>query len=470
MKPTDKAKIKNATTKVISGLKALWERRPRKPKKVKPIKKNTWRRNLKALDLRLDRRQQIRPPVSVEIDDTERTCSNCSTVYHGRVCPQCGQVGIWTRFTWRQAILNFLDIWGLGNRPMFRTLRDLFWRPGYMARDYLLGQRQYYFPPFKLLAIVVVFTLLVSLLPGVEIKPLFDEFDLAKIEDFHPNAFILTLTNAFNWFIQFLSKNLLYQWLFIGVIMVICIRIGFYDVSRYNMIETYIFLVFVLSQTLIIEIPRYLGNSLTNYIGTHAMFFSDGTVNPLVAGFMSVAGLVSVLYTAFVFYLWLLDFRQFYGLKWKSVIKRLILSGSVVIIFALISIYFGALLNNYDDTEKRDILLLAGLMIITIVTAFMFAANYMKKNKALVNTKVIRICKTAMLSVFAGIIVGASMSYENYNLPSSMAAMVLFVILATALSILPIVLYKKYHRTWIATIPLALVIVLVIVVSNFFSE
>ena len=53
--------------------------------------------------------------------------------------------------------MNFLDIWGLGNRPMFRTLRELFWRPGYMVRDYLNGHRQFYFPPFKLLAVVIVF-------------------------------------------------------------------------------------------------------------------------------------------------------------------------------------------------------------------------------------------------------------------------------------------------------------------------
>ena len=136
MKLTNKEQITKTAGMVVSGLKALWSRRPRKSKKVKPIKKNTWSRNLRALDLRLDRRQQQRAPIPVKIDDTERTCSNCSTVYRGRVCPQCGQVGVWKRFTWRQAILNLLDIWGLGNRPMFRTLRDLFWRPGYMARDY----------------------------------------------------------------------------------------------------------------------------------------------------------------------------------------------------------------------------------------------------------------------------------------------------------------------------------------------
>ena len=45
----------------------------------------------------------------------------------------------------------FLDVWGMGNRGMFRTLRDLILRPGYLIRDYISGMQMAYFPPFKLL-------------------------------------------------------------------------------------------------------------------------------------------------------------------------------------------------------------------------------------------------------------------------------------------------------------------------------
>ena len=48
------------------------------------------------------------------------------------------------------AFLNFLDVWGLGNRGMFRTIRDLVLRPGYMIRDYLKGMQMAYFPPFNM--------------------------------------------------------------------------------------------------------------------------------------------------------------------------------------------------------------------------------------------------------------------------------------------------------------------------------
>ena len=464
MKLTNKEQITKTAGKVVSDLKALWSRRPRKSKKVKPIKKNTWRRNLRALDLRLDRRQQQRAPIPVKIDDTERTCSNCSTVYHGRVCPQCGQVGVWMRFTWRQAILNFLDIWGLGNRPMFRTLRDLFWRPGYMARDYLHGQRQYYFPPFKLLAVVVVFTLLVSLLPGVTIESWLSDladFSIDDFQKFHPNAFFTTVINAFIWFVGFLSQNMLYEWLFIGVIMVICIKIGFHGVKKYNMVETYIFLIFILSQMLICGIPIYLGNSLTQYIQTHALIGANGAMSPWASGFLSMAGLVYKVYLLFICYLLLLDFRQFYGMSWKSVIWRIFLSAMVVFVVAVIVLYFITLYANYDDQNTRNKIFIAGLISLVIVAAFVYAVHYLKQNKTLVNKHVTRICKIAMLSVFLGIGVGVGMRMDHYNYPSCIAATILYMILATAFSLLPVVIYKKYHRTWLAFLSLIPIIMLV---------
>ena len=64
--------------------------------------------------------------------------------------------------------LLFLDVWGLGNRSMFRTLRDLLFRPGYMIRDYLGGMQMAYFPPFKMFFILIAISVLVS--SGFNIK------------------------------------------------------------------------------------------------------------------------------------------------------------------------------------------------------------------------------------------------------------------------------------------------------------
>ena len=67
----------------------------------------------------------------------EHVCTTCETHFQGNYCPRCGQSSKLGRYSFKNAFLLFLDVWGLGNRGMFRTLRDLILRPGYMAYDYL---------------------------------------------------------------------------------------------------------------------------------------------------------------------------------------------------------------------------------------------------------------------------------------------------------------------------------------------
>ena len=74
-------------------------------------------------------------PLSAE----EHVCTTCETHFQGNYCPRCGQSSKLGRYSFKNAFLLFLDVWGLGNRGMFRTLRDLIVRPGYMAYDYLKG-------------------------------------------------------------------------------------------------------------------------------------------------------------------------------------------------------------------------------------------------------------------------------------------------------------------------------------------
>ena len=45
---------------------------------------------------------------------------------------------------------------------MFRTIRDLILRPGYMIRDYLQGMQMAYFPPFKMFFLLIAVSLLVE--------------------------------------------------------------------------------------------------------------------------------------------------------------------------------------------------------------------------------------------------------------------------------------------------------------------
>ena len=105
---------------------------------------------------------QLRPHQVAPMNEEERICSSCGTHYMGNYCPRCGQSAIVGRFSFKKATLLFLDVWGLGNRGMFRSIRDLMLRPGYMIRDYISGMQSAYFPPFKMFFLLATFSLLVE--------------------------------------------------------------------------------------------------------------------------------------------------------------------------------------------------------------------------------------------------------------------------------------------------------------------
>ena len=97
------------------------------------------------------------------MSDEERVCATCETEYRGNFCPRCGQSAkVESRMSAGKTLLLVIDVWGLGNRGMFRTLRDLILRPGYLICDYLKGKRSAYFPPFKLLFLLTTLSLLIG--------------------------------------------------------------------------------------------------------------------------------------------------------------------------------------------------------------------------------------------------------------------------------------------------------------------
>lgn len=114
------------------------------------------------------REWQKQPHQVKPLSQEEHVCPTCGTRFEGNYCPRCGQSAMIGRYSFKKAFLLFLDVWGLGNRGMFRTIRDLILRPGYMIRDYLRGMQMAYFPPFKLFFLLVALSLLVE--TGMNIK------------------------------------------------------------------------------------------------------------------------------------------------------------------------------------------------------------------------------------------------------------------------------------------------------------
>ena len=108
------------------------------------------------------REWQQQPHKVAPLSDEVHTCTTCGTTYTGNFCPRCGQSAKIGRYSLKNAILLYLDVWGLGNRGMFRSIRDLILRPGYMIRDYLQGMQMAYFPPFKMFFLIFALAFMID--------------------------------------------------------------------------------------------------------------------------------------------------------------------------------------------------------------------------------------------------------------------------------------------------------------------
>ena len=417
-----------------------------KRKKSNPIKKNTVKRNIKALGLRYDRRQRVgRAPGPA--DGTSRICANCGEEYTGRFCPQCGQSGIWDRYSWKRVILNFLDIWGLGNRPMFRTVMELFWRPGYMVRDYLSGHRQLYFPPFKLLAVTMALTLFVNMLTGNE----FDS-DLASIlngihiEKMHLTPALTTIAQALVSFGQFLAEHPLYEVLFWVLFMVCCVRVAFRRVGGYNFVETFIFMVFLICQIYICKLFATPIQSLFEFAETQ-LLSSSSPVMVSVGSLVSAIGVfISAAFTVFMTFLYVLDFRQFFGLSWKKTILRMLFAGFVAIMALFIIILIAAV------TYKKGVLWGGCLSVLTIVLlgTYAIASEYLHKNKPLVNGVIYYLSKWLSYSLLVSAPFVAHDVNKNgggeLNIWIFSLVTLACTVLAGTIAFLPSYLYKRYRN------------------------
>ena len=116
------------------------------------------------------REWEQQPHEVAPLSENEHECATCGTHFEGNYCPRCGQSAKIGRYSFKKALLLFLDVWGVGNRGMFRSIRDLILRPGYMIRDYLRGMQMAYFPPFKMF--FLLFTLTILIQSGLNIKGL----------------------------------------------------------------------------------------------------------------------------------------------------------------------------------------------------------------------------------------------------------------------------------------------------------
>lgn len=88
--------------------------------------------------------------VSHQPERKERNCLNCGTQVAGRYCQNCGQENIVPRQNFWGLTKHFIyDIFHFDGK-FFETLKFLFFRPGFVPKEYVQGKRMRYLDPIRM--------------------------------------------------------------------------------------------------------------------------------------------------------------------------------------------------------------------------------------------------------------------------------------------------------------------------------
>jgi hypothetical protein len=81
---------------------------------------------------------------------SDNTCLNCGETVHGNYCSNCGQKFQPTKLPLRLYLEDTVEtLFNIDNR-VFKTLKDLFIRPGKITKEYIEGHRATYLPPLRI--------------------------------------------------------------------------------------------------------------------------------------------------------------------------------------------------------------------------------------------------------------------------------------------------------------------------------
>ncbi|MEX0975586.1 MAG: DUF4286 family protein [Woeseia sp.] len=121
-------------------------------------------------------RRILRPATSTSAaQEGTESCANCATPLAGQYCSRCGQrargrlISIWELV--RDAIGDLFEL----DSRLWQTLIPLVFRPGKLTRDYLMGRRARFMPPFRTyLVLSVVFFLIAFFDPHQQLGIFFE--------------------------------------------------------------------------------------------------------------------------------------------------------------------------------------------------------------------------------------------------------------------------------------------------------
>lgn len=99
----------------------------------------------------------------------EEICLNCGTTVNDNYCPHCGQENRASRESFGDLMYHFFSDFTHFDSRLFKTIKYLVVKPGFLTKEYLAGKRKRYFHPIRMyIFISFVFFLFMGLLSSHE--------------------------------------------------------------------------------------------------------------------------------------------------------------------------------------------------------------------------------------------------------------------------------------------------------------
>ena len=269
----------------------------------------------------------------IDTPQSTQHCLNCGKDYDGSYCPHCGQSHATHRITWGNFWRNFV-MNGIGLQGTLpHTIIELFYRPGFLIRDYLAGKRQHYTNPFRMLLLTAaIFILFNGMGLGGNLKESATELSLSMNQSQAMTAQEAASTNMLaqgmmeKMYGNFGTFNLLLILTMTVPFWLVFRRAGQYRNQPLNISEAATAMAFVGCQNMVVNLISL-------------PFIHKGTM-----------GIVSTVGYAIVIPLFILTLRQMFNMKWAHFIVRNLL---FTILFGLFYLAFTIVLIFYVLTTQQ---------------------------------------------------------------------------------------------------------------------
>ena len=227
------------------------------------------------------------------------TCKNCDAPLSGKYCSSCSQPADTHRFTLWHFAHEFFHALTHTDKGILFLIKEMFYKPGVVASEYMGGKRKKYFSPFTFLLIAMAVEIFAST------KTNFYSHFSESLERFvneaetNPQASAPALEDAKTKVTKMSENSRLITFLFLPLLAILTWL--FFRRSGYNYAENLIFNILIQAQSMIF----FLLICILPFLFNH-----------------DIVGWLLFAYIAVSWIYYIIAYRQFYKQSWGKVIFK----------------------------------------------------------------------------------------------------------------------------------------------------